>query len=96
MERGWAVLAPIFNSLRRNREFATTGRQHARPREDVSTSGRFATLKRCHRERTGAVGGTFGKHGECHGHSARLNEAKSLVHESRPKCHGSAVFDLRW
>jgi hypothetical protein len=60
IERGWAVLAPIFNCLRRSREFATTGRQHASRREDVSTSGRFATLKGRHREPTGAVGGTLG------------------------------------
>jgi len=92
MERGWAVLAPSFNSLRRSREFATTGRQHARLREGVSTSGRFATLKGCHRELAGAAGGTFGTRPA----DARLNEAKSLVQESRPKCHGSAVCDLRW
>jgi hypothetical protein len=48
-KRGWAVHAPIFNRLRRRKEFATTGRQDARLLEDITASRIFAMPKSCYR-----------------------------------------------
>ena len=48
-KRGWGVLALIFDRLRRGKEFATTGWQNARLREDITASRRLAMPKSCYR-----------------------------------------------
>ena len=44
---------PLFNRLRRRKEFATTTRKEARLRECVTASRSFAMPMGCHRELTG-------------------------------------------